>query len=126
MSLVTIFGKSFAALVFTWLVGAYKLCDARESFGERGDLIAQVNQQILWCDRIVSTTDCYRGMPVVVSACGQLVWYETAVAKRPQQFVDAVGISAIDRVNVHGVFEPICFLGEPACKGLARLRAGLF
>jgi hypothetical protein len=125
MSLVTVFGESFAALAFAVVVGGYKLCNARESLGKRRNVITQVDQQIPWCDFIVAATDRYRGLLVAVCACDHVVWHETAVAKRPQQFIDAFGVGAIDGVNVHGVIEPIRFLGKPARKGLARSRAGL-
>jgi hypothetical protein len=125
MSLVTVFGESFAALAFAVVIRGYELCNARESLGKRRNFIAQVNQQVSWCDLVVATADRYRGLPVATFAFDHVVWHKTAVAKRPQQIIYAFGIGAIYGVNVHGVFEPIRFLGKPARKGMARSRAGL-
>jgi len=125
MSFVTVFGESFAALAFAVVVGGYKLCNARKSLGKHRNFIAQINQQIPGGDFIVATADGYGGLPVSACIGDHVVWYETAVAKCPQQVIDAFRVGAIDGVNVHGVFQPIRFFGKPARKGMARSRAGL-
>jgi hypothetical protein len=45
-----------SAQLLAIIVGGYKLCDPRESLGTRRYLVAQVDQQITWLDRLVFTT----------------------------------------------------------------------
>ena len=47
MSLVSVFGESFAAELLAVFIGGYKLRNPRESFCEGRNLITEINEQVV-------------------------------------------------------------------------------
>jgi exonuclease I len=48
-----------------------------------------------------------------------MVGYETAIAKRPQQIVQAVGFGTRSRVDMNAIVQPVGFFCQPAREHLA-------
>jgi hypothetical protein len=126
ISLVPVFGESFAAQLLAVFVGGYKFCNPWESLCERRHLIAEVDKQVTGCNIVVATTYRDRGLLRTSGRENCVVRYKTAIAKCPKQLIEAFRTSSVTGMDVNRVLEPIGFLRQPACERLTRRQAGLF
>ena len=62
ISLVSVFGESFAAELLAVFIGGYKLRNSRESFCKGGNLIAEVNEQVALWNVDFSASYSHRGI----------------------------------------------------------------
>jgi hypothetical protein len=126
MSLVSVFGESFAAQLLAVFVRGYKLCNSRESFSKRRNFIAEVNEQVTGFNIAIATTDSDWRVLLIARFRNPVVWHETTIAERPEEFVKALRTGSVAGMDVNRILEPIGFLRQPACEGLTRWQAGLF
>ena len=99
-------------------VTGYEFSDARKSLCEFRYFIAQVNQEISRCHSIRFAADGNRCGDTVG---GEFVRYETAVAKRPQELIEALGVIPVLRMNIDGVLEAICLFRQSTGQHVARM-----
>ena len=103
--LVPVLGESLTAPLLAIFVRGYKLGDAWESIGAFGDHITQVDEQVPGLNIIDVTADRHRRRQVLLPATDKVMRHETAVAKRPQQFVDVLGDCITVGVDMHAVMQ---------------------
>ena len=65
---------------------------------------------------VVFAANCHRRYHVCGRVSEQMVWHETAIAIRPKQSIQLLGIAATGGKNVYGIVEPIRFLSQAAGK----------
>ncbi len=112
--------ESLAAQLPALLIRGYKFCDS----GKRGrhirNLVGQIDQQILLAKAGFFEADGHRCAGSTTRLIEHIMRHKTAVTKCPQQLIKQLRLLGTGRVNVHGVLEPIRFLGEPASKLIPR------
>ena len=106
-------------------VGGYKFRDAGKTLDERRDLVVEVDQQVARRDALGVAADKDRRCFGAVVTPEEPVWYEAAVAERPQQLVEMLGFGAVLRVDIHRIIEAPGLLRELAREHVARVLVSL-
>ncbi len=118
VTVFTVIGEALPTFRSAICVAGYKFRDAWKSFGETRNFIAQVYQQVSrWhCVRFTANGYCRRDI-----VGGEIVRNEAAVAKRPQELIEALGIGPILGMDIDGIVETIGLFRQPAGQHVAGL-----
>ena len=103
--------ESLATLLFAGFVGAYKFSDAWERLGERGYLVAKIDEQIAWRDSIAATGNSHRCRLRIAGLAGAERLFQKASA--PRGIAPCLSVSST-KSFCQCLLLPVLFAGEGA------------